>query len=296
MPHGEAISRMPVTFNSQNRTPLYHQIFLILRSKIFDGEYRPGAILPGERELVEMFGVSRITAVRALNELAIAGLVVRERGRGTRVQFVGSGTVSRGPLGGADLSGPPITTGASQSSFDHLRDTSESEVTVHEFEYIAATSPIAGALQLPPGKPVQYAVRVWRFDGVPFNHITTYVPEDIGRHWTRRDLERKPLTDLLKQHGVTFGVVHERVNATLADMTLAERLQVSVGSPLLKIMRTTSDNEGRPVEYMIGFYPPERYQYDVTLPDPAPSSNSSLRRKANAGPDRVSRRISRVRR
>jgi GntR family transcriptional regulator len=287
---------MAKLLSSQSRTPLYHQIFLILRSKILDGEYHPGALVPGERELIEMYGVSRITAVRALNDLAVAGLVVRERGRGTRVQFVGSGTVSRGPRGVADGPGSGITPHTSQSSFDHLRDTSESEVTVYEFEYIIATAPIAEALQLSRDKSVQYATRVWRFDGVPFNHVTTYVPGDIGRHWTRRDLERKPLADLLKQHGVTVGQIDERVTATLADMTLAERLQVSMGSPLLKIMRTTNDKNRRPVEYMIGFYPPERYQYEVTLPEPAPSSSSMPRRKGNAGPHRVSRRISTARR
>ena len=59
--------------STQNRTPLYHQIYLILRSKILDGEYGPGEYLPGERDIEQLFDVSRITAVRALNA---AGLKV----------------------------------------------------------------------------------------------------------------------------------------------------------------------------------------------------------------------------
>ncbi|WP_373019000.1 GntR family transcriptional regulator [Muriicola sp.] len=70
------------------RTPLYHQIYLILRDEILNGRYGKDALLPGEQELGKIFGVSRITAKRALDELAVAGLVVRERGRGTRVRFV----------------------------------------------------------------------------------------------------------------------------------------------------------------------------------------------------------------
>ena len=66
-------------------TPLYHQIYLILRDKIAGGAYRGGDLLPSEEGTARQFGVSRITAKRALNELADAGYVVRERGRGTRV-------------------------------------------------------------------------------------------------------------------------------------------------------------------------------------------------------------------
>ena len=69
----------------QGRVPLYHQIFLTLKNRIYSGMLGPGDPVPGEQELCGEFGVSRITAKRALNELADAGLVVRERGRGTRV-------------------------------------------------------------------------------------------------------------------------------------------------------------------------------------------------------------------
>jgi len=67
--------------------PLYHQVYLILRNKILTGEYGFGALLPSEQETSETFGVSRITAKRALNDLAGDGLVLRERGRGTKVVF-----------------------------------------------------------------------------------------------------------------------------------------------------------------------------------------------------------------
>ncbi len=64
-------------------TPLYHQIFLIIRDRIYDGTYAFESVVPGEHELCSIFGVSRITAKRALDELAAAKLVVRRRGRDT---------------------------------------------------------------------------------------------------------------------------------------------------------------------------------------------------------------------
>jgi GntR family transcriptional regulator len=49
-------------------------------------------------------------------------------------------------------------------------------------------------------------------------------------------------------------------------MNLSQRLEVSVGSPILKIKRVAFDANNRPVEFVTGFYPPDRYQYEVTLP------------------------------
>ena len=66
--------------------PRYHQIFLLLREAIRDGVYAADQQVPGEMELAAQYGVSRITTKRALNELERAGLVTRERGRGTRVR------------------------------------------------------------------------------------------------------------------------------------------------------------------------------------------------------------------
>ena len=60
--------RSPVRLDPNARVPLYHQIFLILRNRIFGGEVQSGELVPGEQELAAEFNVSRITAKRALNE------------------------------------------------------------------------------------------------------------------------------------------------------------------------------------------------------------------------------------
>ena len=61
------------------------QIFVILRNKIYSGELSAGERVESEQELCSQFGVSRITARRALGKLAESGLVERRRGSGTRV-------------------------------------------------------------------------------------------------------------------------------------------------------------------------------------------------------------------
>ncbi len=70
---------------SPGAKPLYAQLHDILLGKLKAGEYKKNDVLPTEAEFEEIFGVSRITAQRALNELALEGLVERMRGRGTIV-------------------------------------------------------------------------------------------------------------------------------------------------------------------------------------------------------------------
>jgi GntR family transcriptional repressor for pyruvate dehydrogenase complex len=56
-----------------------------IRESILAGDFTPGEKLPPERELAEMFGVSRPSVREALNILAAAGLVMSYQGGGTVV-------------------------------------------------------------------------------------------------------------------------------------------------------------------------------------------------------------------
>ena len=66
------------------KQPLYDQLVDILTEKI-EQEYRPGDLMPSERELSERYGLSRTTVRLALQELEQLGMVVRQHGRGTFV-------------------------------------------------------------------------------------------------------------------------------------------------------------------------------------------------------------------
>ncbi len=65
--------------------PLYWQIEDDLRRKIQEGMWPPGARLPSEQELGQLYRASRITIRQALGNIAADGLVSREPGRGTFV-------------------------------------------------------------------------------------------------------------------------------------------------------------------------------------------------------------------
>jgi GntR family transcriptional regulator len=240
----------PSEIDSSSPTPLYHQIFTILRDKIYRGEYERDSFLPGEQEIAAFFGVSRITAKRALDEIAAAGLAVREQGRGTRVCITPRGNAVRGNVDGL---------------LHSLHAKGAAAVQLLDFAYVAAPDEVTERLALSAGDEVQRATRIWRSDAGPFNYLTTFVPATIGRRWNREELERKTLISLLEESGTRIDRAEERITATLADETTAAILEVRSGSALLKVIRTLYDQRQRPVEYLVALYPPERYHYTVTL-------------------------------
>lgn len=65
--------------------PRYREIAERFRSRILDGEMRPGEELPSERALALEYGISRPTATRALELLRHEGLVESVQGSGTFV-------------------------------------------------------------------------------------------------------------------------------------------------------------------------------------------------------------------
>ena len=222
-----------------------------MRQRIVDGEFGTGGTLPSEQELAEFHGVSRITAKRALDELANDGLVVRERGRGTRVVEGRAGVRISGQGTGA---------------FDALLAMGgETEVAVKEFGYAPAEDDVAAALDLPLGTAVQRAVRVRSVGGDPFSHLTTHVPEGIGRRFEKSDLANTPLLALFERAGVTPATADQAVSATLADMVVADRLGIDVGAPLLRIRRVVRDSDGRPIELLVALYRSDLYRLTMTL-------------------------------
>lgn len=66
--------------------PAYLKIIADLKKRINSGEYTPGMVILSEREMCDRYKVSRITARRALDELANEGWVERIQGKGSFVR------------------------------------------------------------------------------------------------------------------------------------------------------------------------------------------------------------------
>ena len=84
--------------------PHYARMKSFIRDRIAQGALKPGDRVPSEHELVAQFSVSRMTANRALKELAAEGLVTRRSGSGTFVAEAKA--TSPAPATAATAAGP----------------------------------------------------------------------------------------------------------------------------------------------------------------------------------------------
>lgn len=236
----------------------YHRIYLVLREQLQEGHFAPG--LPGELELARQFGVGRITVRRALEQLAIEGLIVREVGRGTRPTTL----VERGGQAAVKSPGRPPTrlSGLLGNIVSVSRGTT---VKVIEWKVIQASHEVAETLRIAEGDKVRKAVRRRSTKAGPVSHITTYVPEDLVRGFGRGDLTRKPILQLLQESGIELGKAVQTVSARQADAQVAAQLEVAVGTALLWVRRLVFDSDDRPVQLLRGLYRPDRYEYQMEL-------------------------------
>lgn len=235
--------------------PLYYRLYAILRERIASGVNPVGSVLPTEAEITETFNVSRITAKRALDELAAEGLVERTRGRGTTVTGRASALITARPI---------------MASIDGLLENltaigRETSIDVIEYGYLPPPDFVRGQLELRPGALVQHAVRVRSLDGEPLSQSTTFVPEHIGRAYNAKDMATTPLIDLLERTGIVVGSAEQSLSAAAADTLTAPRLKVGVGTPLLLMKRCVKDVGGKPVQYIEILYRPDRFEYRMSL-------------------------------
>ncbi|MER5789957.1 GntR family transcriptional regulator [Streptomyces sp. NPDC001980] len=65
--------------------PLYVQLADVIAGKIASGDLAPDRPIPSENHLADEYGVARLTARRAAQELRERGLIVTVRGKGSFV-------------------------------------------------------------------------------------------------------------------------------------------------------------------------------------------------------------------
>ncbi|MFK8013849.1 MAG: GntR family transcriptional regulator [Gammaproteobacteria bacterium] len=229
-------------------TPLYYQLYTMLHDAIAGGELESGSKMPSEKELASAFGVSRITARRALDELALKNMVARHRGRGTFVDYEYQSEPIHAPL--SDL----------MESLDHMgRDT---KVKVLDLQFITPTTRIAGVFEAEQDETLCHCTRVRSNKAVPFAFYVTWT-RGFDSTLTRAKLESKPRMRYFEAYGVRISHVEQYLSAEGASVEVAESLGVGTGKPLLKLVRQSRDNAGRLLDHLTALYNPDLFRYKV---------------------------------
>lgn len=218
-----------------SQSPLYERVETVLASDIADGSLPPETQLPSEDGLVARFKVSRTTVRKAVQNLVERGLVEVRRGKGTFVTQ------------------PKITQELTELTgfVEDMRAVGRTPTArLLDKRLVAADEIVANHLALAPGTLVVRLRRVRLADGVAMSFDETYLPRELGEKVAENDLATEPIFALLESKYDTPLIEAEyKLEAAAADAVAAEALQVSVGSPIFLIERTSYTAGNRPVDY-----------------------------------------------
>jgi len=231
--------------------PLYHQIYMQLRDEIISGVRPFGSLVPTEQDLSTRFGVSRITARRALDELAAEHLVARKRRVGTQVIY--------------NLPIKPIEANIAKAVDSLVTFGRKTKVTVVDVRKEAAVEPIASLLGVPVDTMLLKVVRLRWLDGEPLGCTIAHLPETFAATVNERSLKKAPILTLVQQDGHEIGTARQTIAAISADPGMAAALHIEPMMPLLKITRAFRDSHGAPLLLTRAFYRADRYQVSVDL-------------------------------
>lgn len=231
--------------------PRYHQLKTIVREHVTNGDWRPGDLIPSERDLSERYGVSRMTARQAITELANEGLLYRKQGKGTFVAW------------------PKITQQLTNlTSFtEEMRARGQRPGTkVLETGMTTADEDIALRLQIRPGQRLFQVRRLRLADDEPLAVERSLISFLGCEQLLSEDLGKTSLYTLLEtKYAVPPVEAEQELEAGLADAATARLLRITVGSPVLLLRRMTYTARKQPFEYAESVYRGDKYTFRTHL-------------------------------
>ncbi|MEU2503387.1 GntR family transcriptional regulator [Streptomyces sp. NPDC007863] len=206
---------------------------------------RPGDAIPSERALCVELGVSRPTLRAAVDELVVAGLLVREHGRG---MFVAAEKITQELISDRNAFSLPQAGGAWTSR-------------LLEFRTLPAGARVSRKLRVSPAAEILYVARLRLVDGSPMAIEHLHVRADLAPGLTSDELEQGDLYEHLRdRHGIRVSEAVQSIEPTVVTRAEADLLDVPELSPALLFERLTTDSRGRAVEYVHSLYRGDRYR------------------------------------
>jgi GntR family transcriptional regulator len=232
---------------SQDASPLYRQLYRELLSLV--ETLKPGDRLPSERELIEMYQVSRITVHQALRDLSQTNQIVRLQGRGT---FVSHPKVERRQ---------PFLNSFTEDM--RLKGHVPSSRLLRRAELEPAPD-VQERLALEDGARTLYLERLMLADGQPialhYTHLVLALCTNADEWFSSAALEGSIYAILEQRCGHELREAEETVEAAVAGPAEAKQLDVPAGAPLLWIRRVTCLADGTPIENSTMLYRSDRYR------------------------------------
>lgn len=227
--------------------PRYFQLKEIMRERIRTSDWKPGDLIPSERELGETYGISRMTARQAITELVNEGLLYREQGKGT---FVSQHKITQQLI---------RLTGFTED----IRTRGQRPGTkVLSAQMYPADETTAERLRIKAGEMLFRLQRLRLADGEPLAIELSLISFKGCERLLEEDLENNSLYRVLEtKYGLPLMEAEQELEAGLAGNEEAHLLKIPVGSAVLFTRRTTYTERNQPIEYARSVYCGNKYTF-----------------------------------
>lgn len=229
-------------------TPRYRQIEDYLLERIRSGEFPVNHQIPPEEQLARDFGVSRMTANKAIRDLVHKGYLVRQAGLGT---FVTDRKAESSLLEVYNIAAEVRARGHAYSN-DVIRR-----------EEVQADDEVALRLGVRLGARVFHTVLVHREDGVPIQLEDRFVNPRWAPEYLHTDFALQTPNEVLVASCPISDVEHV-VEALRVDAATAGLLDIDPATPCLSMTRRTWSDDHL-ISYARLIHPGDRYKLRSSL-------------------------------
>lgn len=224
---------------------VYEDLFRKIQSQYFQVGYK----LPTEIEMQEIYKVSRAPIRQALGRLQVEGIVERRPGIGTVV----IDSPGLGPWTGRG--------GFSLSFSQKWKDLYVKTISIEEFVSVEGLVKEFSSID----KESMMKIRRIRTEkNQPIFLVDTYYASHHFEHF-KQTKDILNLREFATKHlQLEFCYVREDLKSVISTGDISTLLEISDGTPLLKINRITYDSNFKPVEYVLYYVRSEEWPYRVT--------------------------------
>lgn len=245
-----------MSIDPANPLPKYIQLRDLLLDRIATTGLGVDDMVPSERELSSLYGLSRMTVRQALDLLVSEGRLYRVPGKGT---FVAR---------------PKVEMSLVLASFSEDMRARGYEPGARELirQIIPASGHTARMLDISPGTLVHHIERMRTADDEPMAVERSNIPAELVPGLEKIDLAERSLYEVLEnEYDILLDSGEQTIEAGICDSADSRLLGLPAGNPVL-VMQRRSFARGQCVELALSTYRADRYQLHSML-DPRQHRN-----------------------
>jgi GntR family transcriptional regulator len=229
--------------------PLYSQIQAVIEQQITTGALKPGNRTLSEQEIATKYGVSRVTARKALENLVAKNLLYRQPGKGTFVAEPGM------PYGFSTM----LSFSRSLSSRGF-----EVKSEILDQSLIPCSPDLAERLRLATGTELVIIRRLRFVDDVAAAIHTSYFDARIYTPILEFDLTNESLLQVAERIGkIRMAYSMDSLRAVPISVPDSQILGVTSGAPALELEGIVFDENNIPSRYTKGIYRGDLFLLEV---------------------------------